>query len=380
MSFTDVMTAPTYSIDFTDRTVDPKKAPFLIQPGELNTGTSLKLPGAGFSLYGEFVNEDMLHLLENFASPTAPTNPTIGQLWYDTGTKSLKYLEGYSTVGSSTVYKWSKTSDNTSFGGGAPTDTSRMWYDTSDGSPHNHVLKVFNIHSGVWQQVTPISMLQQPTAPLTAKTLWYNTSNPDPTKHELYAYNIARGNWFPVVSHDAGMLTGTISNSLLTGASIGGNAATATSAGSALRLANGRTITLSNGVNGAAVFDGTSDININVYAMNANVLNAGTVPLARIGVAGNRAPGYYLDGSNTWLPLPFVPDAYNKTEIQNLLAQKMNNGATASSANNVQGYQVTDILNAAYARVGTMGKRDLYVSTGDPVASTGAVGDVWFKF
>ena len=374
------MTAPTYSLDFTDRTVDPTKATILIQPGELNSATSLKLPGAGFSQYGEFVDEDLLHLLENFASPTAPNNPTIGQIWYDSGTKRLKYLESISTVGTSKVYKWSSASDNTTTSATPPADLTRMWYDTSSGSPLNHTLKIFNIHSGIWQAVIPTPLLMQPTSPGTEKTLWFNTSNADPAKHELYVYNAIRGQWFPVVSHDASMLTGSISNSVLTNSSIGGNAATATLATSALKLATGRTITLSNGATGSAVFDGSANITIAVTALNANVLSAGTVPVARLGAAGNRAPGYYLDGSNTWLPLPSVPDAYNKTEVLNLLAQKLNVNGTAVSANNVQGYAVTDIINAAYARVGSMGKRDLWVSTGDPVASTGVVGDVWFKF
>lgn len=379
MSFTDVMTAPTYSIDFTDRTVDPTKAPFLIQPGELNTGTSLKLPGAGFSLYGEFVNEDMLHLLENFASGTAPNNPTIGQIWYDTSVKRLKFLEAITDIGSSVSYKWSSVSDNTSFTTTPPADLSRLWYDMSDTNAQNHVLKIYNTLSGLWQSVTPATLTIQNTPPASTKTLWLNTSNADVTKQELYAYNPNRGDWFPAVSHDASLLTGSIPDSVLINSNIGGNAATSTLATSALKLATGRTISLSNGAIGSVVFDGSSDVTLVVSSLNANVLSAGTVPLARLGVAGNRAPGYYLDGSNTWLAMPYIPDAFTKTEMNALLAQKLNINGTAVSANNVQGYTVNDILNAAYARVGTMGKRDLYVSGAAPVGSTGVVGDVWFK-
>jgi hypothetical protein len=36
----------------------------------------------------------MLHLLENFASGTAPTNPTEGQLWYDTTNSKLMLYDG----------------------------------------------------------------------------------------------------------------------------------------------------------------------------------------------------------------------------------------------------------------------------------------------
>jgi hypothetical protein len=71
----------------------PGKIPFVIPPGlvdgpgsTLNAykHTSLDLYGQGALLYGEGVNKDLLHLLENFASPTPPTNPTVGQLWYNT--------------------------------------------------------------------------------------------------------------------------------------------------------------------------------------------------------------------------------------------------------------------------------------------------------
>jgi hypothetical protein len=71
----------------------PGKVPFIIPPGladgPSNTlsaynHTSLDLYGQGTLLYGEGVNKDLLHLLENFASPTPPPTPTVGQLWYNT--------------------------------------------------------------------------------------------------------------------------------------------------------------------------------------------------------------------------------------------------------------------------------------------------------
>lgn len=373
------MTAPTYSIDFTDSSVDPTKAPFTIQPGELNTGTSLKLPGAGFSTYGEFVNEDLLHLLENFASATAPFNPTIGQVWFDSSVKRLKFLEGITGTGANIAYKWSSISDNTFFSTTPPTDLSRMWYDMSNALPQAHTLKIYNTAAGGWQAVVPETVVSQASAPTYTKTLWFNTSNPDPAKHELYAYNPVRGGWFSVVSHDASMLTGSISDAVLVNSNIGGNAATATLAAAALKLATGRVLALNNGAAGSVVFDGSSNVTLNVTALNANVLS-GTVPLATLGAAGNRAPGYYLDGSNTWVALPYIPNAFTKDEINALLAQKLNINGTAVSSNNVNGMTAQDIINASYARVGTMGKRDLYVSAGAPVAGTGVPGDVWFQF
>lgn len=81
-----------------DPTAIPGKEPFIIPPGGVDgpanpypsyQHTSLNLYGQGALTYGEGINEDLLHLLENFASPTAPVNPTVGQLWYDTTTDAL---------------------------------------------------------------------------------------------------------------------------------------------------------------------------------------------------------------------------------------------------------------------------------------------------
>lgn len=69
-----------YIIDFSDST----KASFTITPGTTSTtDTSLKLFGQNVPLYGEGVNENFLHLLENFANSTPPLNPIEGQLWFN---------------------------------------------------------------------------------------------------------------------------------------------------------------------------------------------------------------------------------------------------------------------------------------------------------
>lgn len=77
-----------YSIDFTDQS---DKQSFQIQPGQIDTvNTDLALPGKGRVDYGEFYNENLVRLLENFSSPNPPGNPTKGQLWYDSQNQVLK--------------------------------------------------------------------------------------------------------------------------------------------------------------------------------------------------------------------------------------------------------------------------------------------------
>src|ERR1035441_2323244 len=53
------------------------------------TSTPITLTGKGLSSYGAFQQENYIRLMENFASQTAPTAPTVGQLWYNTTTNTL---------------------------------------------------------------------------------------------------------------------------------------------------------------------------------------------------------------------------------------------------------------------------------------------------
>lgn len=78
------------------------KTPIVVNDATVDTTTSLKLIGKNYNRFGEYLNEDLLHLLENFAGATAPDNPTEGQLWYDTSESYLKIYESgkWYTIGS----------------------------------------------------------------------------------------------------------------------------------------------------------------------------------------------------------------------------------------------------------------------------------------
>jgi hypothetical protein len=60
-----------------------------------STATDLALVGRAVAEYGEFQNENYVFLLENFANSTAPTNPILGQLWYNSSTDEIS---AYSTA------------------------------------------------------------------------------------------------------------------------------------------------------------------------------------------------------------------------------------------------------------------------------------------
>jgi len=54
-----------------------------------NTSTSLTLVGQNFVGYGEYLQSDLVKIMENFAANQAPQNPSVGQLWFNTSTKKL---------------------------------------------------------------------------------------------------------------------------------------------------------------------------------------------------------------------------------------------------------------------------------------------------
>ena len=77
-----------YTITFSD----PSKSSSPITVNDLTentTSTSLSLVGRNYSNYGVAFAKNFVHLLENFASPSAPNNSIEGQLWYNNATKKL---------------------------------------------------------------------------------------------------------------------------------------------------------------------------------------------------------------------------------------------------------------------------------------------------
>ena len=58
------------------------------------TAASISLFGRGVTEYGEGIQNNIVHILENFAGGSQPTNPIVGQLWFDTSQGSLKVFDG----------------------------------------------------------------------------------------------------------------------------------------------------------------------------------------------------------------------------------------------------------------------------------------------
>ena len=115
-----------YTINLTDGTIFATVA-----DGTINTDSSLTVVGKNYAGYGEFLNENMIKLLESGANTTQPTAPLTGQLWFDKSGGLLKVYNGtqFKNLGSATA--------STS----APTSvvTGDLWFDST-----NAQLKVYD--------------------------------------------------------------------------------------------------------------------------------------------------------------------------------------------------------------------------------------------
>jgi hypothetical protein len=112
-----------------------------------DTSSTVVLFGKGVTNYGQPMAENLIHLLENFAGPTAPGlpsrlgEPLVGQLWYDTMNRKLRVrspTSNWDVVGSANVGATPPT----------PPNQGDLWLDTSTDPAK---LKVYNGEK--WQLV-----------------------------------------------------------------------------------------------------------------------------------------------------------------------------------------------------------------------------------
>jgi len=108
-----------YTINKTDGTVVTT-----ITDGTVDNATSLQLFGKSYSGFGEGLNENLVKLLENAASTSAPTAPLRGELWFDVNTNQLKVYDGTSF----------KPTGGSKSSGSQPTSPSAgdLWHDSTN--------------------------------------------------------------------------------------------------------------------------------------------------------------------------------------------------------------------------------------------------------
>jgi hypothetical protein len=113
-----------------------------VPDGTINTtACSQTLVGKNYAGYGQFLDDNFVHLLENAANSTAPSAPLTGQLWYNTTTGILQVYNGsaFKTLASANAQSTAPVSNS----------IGDLWYDTTNAQ--------LNVWSGsAWLLVGPI--------------------------------------------------------------------------------------------------------------------------------------------------------------------------------------------------------------------------------
>ena len=164
-----------YTINLTDGTIFA-----VVADGTINTDSSMTLVGKNYAGYGEFLNEDIIRLLENGANTTQPTSPLSGQLWFDKTNTALKVYTGSKFKSVSGAVVSSSTPSNNI--------TGDLWWDST-----NSQLKVYNGSS--FTLIGPASTAGQGTSGAIVTTITDSSPGADHVIIQMYVNNTIVGIW-----------------------------------------------------------------------------------------------------------------------------------------------------------------------------------------
>lgn len=148
-----------------------------IPDGTINTTSSMTLIGKNYAGYGQFLDDNFIHLLENGANSTPPGAPLVGQLWFNTTTNVLQVYNGtaFKSLGGSQAASTAPT--NNSIGD--------LWYDTTNAQ--------LNVWTGTqWLLVGPIYTSSTGVTGAIPATILDNSATPH-VVIELYVNNAIVG-------------------------------------------------------------------------------------------------------------------------------------------------------------------------------------------
>jgi hypothetical protein len=302
------------------------------------------LVGKNYAGYGEFLDENFIHLLENGANTTAPGAPLTGQLWWDKSTNTMKVYNGttFKTISAATASASTPTSNV----------TGDLWFDTT-----NQQLKVYNGTSFIL--VGPASTSGQGTSGAIVATITDNVSV-DHVVVQLWVNNSIVG----IVSKDA---TFTPQIAITGFATIGPG----------LQLSS----TVSN-----ALFRGTSTnaqlldniASTGFLQRNVNQTTTGTLGILNdsgLSVGADSDARIIITGSDVFLR--------NQTQDGNLTLQ-VNDGGVTTTAININGATgipgVTGLTNLNANGAGNLGSSTGYFNTVFATATTALYADVAERF
>lgn len=158
-----------YTLNWSSNSI---KTPIILAGGaQDSTSTSLTLTGKGSINWGEPLQENLLFLLENFASATPPQHPTMGQLWFNP-TNSTLFLcysvDGFGVASWTQIYSISNVTLTS-----APTSPTigQLWFDAT-----NVTLKHWS--GSAWTEIYSSTSLTTEVTPVSPDIgqLWYKGS------------------------------------------------------------------------------------------------------------------------------------------------------------------------------------------------------------
>ena len=133
-----------YTINRTDGT-----AIATVTDGTIDNTTSVTLFGKSYSGFGELLNENLVKLLENSSSNSAPTAPLKGELWYDTASSQIKVYDG--SAFKPTGGAKSQSAEPTSASAGD------LWHDSDDDQIYFYTGSAFQLLGPAFTSILPAS-------------------------------------------------------------------------------------------------------------------------------------------------------------------------------------------------------------------------------
>jgi hypothetical protein len=373
-------------INITDGTADGPD----INPG-LNS-SDINLFGHNYPNYGLYQNENFIKLLQNFANSAPPSQPLVGEIWYDTSTGLVKVFNGTTFIPVSPVIL-SATQPSTTLVGA-------QWWDTT-----NDQLKSYN--GSAWITIGPLYSKTQGKSGAVTETIYdtvggshnvvklYNGGavtavvSADP----LFAPNVAIsgiplvGPGITLPNNNNAEFNGTASDSHMLGSVLAANYArtdvsTTFSANIQVGGTNGLSIKTNPSIGWSGItnssFNGNIDVYNNVNGINTRTLHIdGSTGLVSVGFNPVNALGVATKGYvDTAISLGTAPLATLGSPALTGTPTAPNPGSAGSSQIATTAYTQNAIATSTSALWLGSGKT---VSSGTPGPFDGNPGDFWFQ-
>jgi hypothetical protein len=360
-----------YTINLTDGSIFAT-----IPDGTINTASSMILVGKNYAGYGEFLDENFIHLLENGANNTAPGAPLTGQLWWDKANSVMKVYNGstFKVISASTASATAPTSNV----------AGDLWFDTV-----NQQLKVYNGTSFIL--VGPASSSGQGTSGTVIATIT-DSGATDHVVVQLFVANTIVGmiskdstftpasaiSGFPTISPGI-QLSSAVSGSVFRGTATNSQSLNGFTSSQFLRSDQNSvttgTITINND-NGLTVgLDG--DGKLGVTTANSQLTLQNLTTNANLALNVNRSSGgtidaLFIDGSSGAITIPITLSVTGVVSLPSITKTGANGVGNIGSSTSVFNTVFARATSAQYADVAERFAADVEMEPGTVVEIGGS--------